>query len=292
MNFENTYPSESGQSQFARGPGSAGSYAWFTSNSTGVDISDSGGWNGAWLGPVDGPLNTWEGIVDASSLLARIYVTTGGDVAFEGTFLYRGTGEPSMLDPLQTNLAFSTAVPEPSAAALLATGLIGVGFRALAETQVTAASTKFLRKRRAVIVRSAPKRSNLFPKMFFRAARTTYAAERCSPLRSSRSFAAFHRWFHPETGTQHRGFFTLCLTGWLDLLYKRQRNAKLSLKGQRLSLSRPGQHRPEAFELFPKAKREHRSPRIAADRAISVDQRRSVFLANQIGGFPWSGPHL
>jgi hypothetical protein len=122
------------QNPFARGPGSAGSYAWFSSGSAGPYVDGSGGWylqNGSELGPINGPISSWPGQT-STTLLGKMYVTAGADVAFEGWFrFWDGKSLPNNLsEPTDVLGSFSTAVPEPSAAWLIGTGLVAVALRA------------------------------------------------------------------------------------------------------------------------------------------------------------------
>ncbi len=142
VNFDSIEPYYyyDGLSVFARGPGSAGSYTSFTSNAAGFPPGHVGLWTTAagvncFLGPVDGPLVTDPNNTAAveESLLAKIYVASGGDVAFDGYFdFWDGTlhSPPSPSETMNVNVAFSTAVPEPSGTALLATWLIGAAILA------------------------------------------------------------------------------------------------------------------------------------------------------------------
>ena len=121
VNFD-TIDDYYGLDVYQRGPGSAGSYAWFTSG-------NEGGWytvlGGTYLGPVDGTFGTIYGAFQETTLLAKMYVTSGGDVAFEGAF-QTWDGRRSMPVPCPSpSVEFSTAVPEPSPAVLLAIALIG-----------------------------------------------------------------------------------------------------------------------------------------------------------------------
>jgi hypothetical protein len=120
VNVETAWP----QDQFVRGAGSAGSYASF-----GATTSSPGGWYtapGIYLGPSDGPIRIDGGVAVAESLLAIIYVTSGGGVTFSGLFEFDDASvEPQMVRPDSVHVSFSTAVPEPSAWALLVMGLIG-----------------------------------------------------------------------------------------------------------------------------------------------------------------------
>jgi hypothetical protein len=136
VNFGCVYYGNYGQNQFARGPGSAGSYASFTSCAAGLYADNSGSWYpasglGPFLGPVDGPTDPPPGATE-ESLLAKIYVTAAGGVAFEGWFgFWDGKSLPNNLsEPTDVLGSFSTAVPEPSAAWLIGTGLVAVALRA------------------------------------------------------------------------------------------------------------------------------------------------------------------
>ncbi len=124
-----------GQSSFVRGGGSVGSYAFFGSgggdwgtnflpNTQGGSQQQEHG-----LGPVDESVGAADDGVD-ETLLAKIYVTSGGDVTFAGWF---GSIDGFVHPPWARSLigvSFTTAVPEPSVFTLLATGLIGIAVRA------------------------------------------------------------------------------------------------------------------------------------------------------------------
>jgi hypothetical protein len=113
-------------SYFVRGPGSGGSYASFGTGPTG------GIWytvTGPVLGPTDGPIPYPIGSVE-ESLLATIYVTSGGDVAFAGAFTFDdGDVHPQMAPSDLVHVSFSTAAPEPSTLVLLSTALIAAAIR-------------------------------------------------------------------------------------------------------------------------------------------------------------------
>ncbi len=122
------------QGYFVRGAGSAGSYASFASG-----VGASGEWftlypPSTWLpgppqqerglGPVDESVGAGDDGID-ETLLAKIYVTSGGDVSFDGLFgYYDGVVHVPGAGGGAVDVAFTTAVPEPSAFALVGTGLV------------------------------------------------------------------------------------------------------------------------------------------------------------------------
>jgi hypothetical protein len=126
VNLESTATPIPNQPDFARGAGSAGSYAsftgsWFTQGLPGGTQQD---WQGRCLGPYDmsPPGLPYDDQFD-ETLLAKIYVTSGGEVTFDGSFgaAYNDEPPPALA---YVPVRFSTAVPEPSVLDLLATGLI------------------------------------------------------------------------------------------------------------------------------------------------------------------------
>jgi hypothetical protein len=124
VNFDSVAPN-----WFTRGPGSAGSYAWFSSGTPGT------GMEGFWqtlqhrfLGPADGRAAFFPG-GSVDPLLAKMYVTTGADVEFDGYFDF-GDGYLHLPWEGRVYVSFSTAVPEPSGFALLCTALVAGAIRA------------------------------------------------------------------------------------------------------------------------------------------------------------------
>ncbi len=108
------------QSSFARGAGSAGSYASFTS---GI----GGEWYTAqahFLGPADGRAAFFPG-ASVDTLLSKIYVTAGADVAFNGIFMfYDGYSHSPSEDPDEVGVSFSTAIPEPPTLVLFSAAVV------------------------------------------------------------------------------------------------------------------------------------------------------------------------
>ncbi len=119
VNFDSVMPD-----WFTRGPGSAGSYAWFSSGTPGT------GMEGQWLttqhhflGPANGPIDGFPGASE-ETLLAKMYVTAGADVEFDGYFGFGdGAVHPPSMSPY-VDVSFSTAVPEPPTLVLLSAAFV------------------------------------------------------------------------------------------------------------------------------------------------------------------------